>query len=82
MCVVASLQAGYASSIGHPRDCERMDATVSEQFVDHYGSVQDVPPMRKEKCVQGKKKCKKQRGRKVGKEGTRGRGEGCTSEAG
>ena len=71
VCVVASLQAGFASSIEHPRDCERMDATVSEQFVDHYGSVQDVPPMRKEKCVQGKKKCKK---RRVRKEGTRGRG--------
>ena len=55
---VASLQAGYASSIEHPRDCERMDATVSEQFVDHYGSVQDVPQMRKGNVFKVRKNAK------------------------
>ena len=55
VCIVASIQVGYASSIEHPRDSERMVATVSAQLVDHYVSAQDISAMQDEKCIQGKK---------------------------
>ena len=42
VCVVASIRVGYASSIEHPRDSQRMVASVSEQSVDHSVSVEDA----------------------------------------